>query len=157
MKEFRIAEEKDLNQLAQMRYEYWLEDGHENAERDKGNFIKKCEAFLREGLITKQWTYWIAIINGEIVSNIFVQRVIKVPKPSKLNDTFGYVTNVYTKPLYRDQGIGANLLINVQKWAKDQDLEFLISWPSEDSIRFYQRAGFLSTEAMEYSVRPYVN
>jgi len=114
MVEYRIATETDLKPLAHMRYEYWLEDGHHPAEVDKEDFVHECETFLQEGLVTKQWTYWLAVLDEEIVSHIFVQRVAKVPKPSKLHDAFGYVSNVYTKPSYRGQGIGANLLKHVQ-------------------------------------------
>jgi GNAT superfamily N-acetyltransferase len=97
------------------------------------------------------------LLDGDIASQVFVQRITKVPKPSKLHDAFGYVSNVYTKPAYRGQGIGSNLLARVKTWAKEQDFEFLIAWPSEASVRFYERAGFGATEAVEYSVRPYVN
>jgi GNAT superfamily N-acetyltransferase len=87
-------------------------------------------------------------------SHIYIQRVAKIPKPGKVRDAFGYVTNVYTKPPYRGRGMGAALLQRVKDWAQADDLEFLVVWPSEASGRFYERAGFKSTEAVEYSVRP---
>jgi len=31
---------------------------------------------------------------------------------------FGYVTNVYTQPAHRDQGIGRVLMQDVQQWAR---------------------------------------
>jgi GNAT superfamily N-acetyltransferase len=61
------------------------------------------------------------------------------------------------KPAYRGRGIGSELLRHVQAWAKAQDLEFLIVWPSEASESYYARAGFTPTEAVVYAVRPYVN
>ena len=59
-------------------------------------------------------------------------------------------------PAYRGQGIGSRLLAQVKAWAREQDLEFLILWPAEESIPFYERAGFAPGEAVEYPVRPYV-
>jgi ribosomal protein S18 acetylase RimI-like enzyme len=80
-----------------------------------------------------------------------------VPKPNKLNDVLGYVTNVYTRPAYRGQGIGTQLMTHVLAWAREQDLESLIVWPSETSVGFYERAGFRgSPDMLEYGVRPYV-
>ena len=31
---------------------------------------------------------------------------------------------------------------HVKAWAKVQDLEFLIVWPAEERINFYERVGF---------------
>jgi GNAT superfamily N-acetyltransferase len=157
MIEYRIAIKSDLKILAQMRYDYWLEDGNHKAEVDKETFTHECETFLLEGLTTKQWTYWLAVLNEEIISHLFIQRVNKIPKPSKVHDAFGYVSNVYTKPLYRGKGIGKNLIKHAQDWALKQDLEFLILWPSEESNRFYERAGFSCTEAVTFTVREYFN
>lgn len=157
MIEYRIATEADVDALANMRWEFWLEDGRDPALLDKAAFLRECAGVLKQGLITGRWTYWVALLNGDIASQVFVQQITKVPNPSKLHDAFGYVSNVYTKPAYRGQGIGSNLLARVKTWAKEQDFEFLIAWPSEASVRFYERAGFGTTEAVEYSVRPYVN
>ena len=81
----------------------------------------------------------------------------KVPKPNRLDDALGYVTNVYTRPAYRGQGICTQLMANVLQWASEHDLESLIVWPSEASVGFYERAGFRgSPDMLEYEVRPYV-
>jgi hypothetical protein len=46
----------------------------------------------------------------------------------------------------------------VTAWAKAEDLEFLIIWPGEERIRFYERAGFAfeAEPVMEYLIRPAV-
>lgn len=59
---------------------------------------------------------------------------------------WGYVTNVYVAPAYRNQGLGAKLMRHVQAWARAKALEFLILWPSERAIPFYQRAGFAAND-----------
>jgi GNAT superfamily N-acetyltransferase len=62
-----------------------------------------------------------------------------------------------TRPAYRGQGIGTQLMTHVLAWAREQDLESLIVWPSAASVRFYERAGFRgSSDMLEYSVRPYI-
>ena len=80
-----------------------------------------------------------------------------MPKPNRIDDALGYVTNVYTRPAYRGQGIGTRLMTHVLQWATEQDLESLIVWPSETSVGFYERAGFRgSADMLEYAVRPYI-
>ena len=154
--EYRMATEVDMEALAKLRWDHWLEGGQDPAVVDQETFLRECALILKQRLLSQQWTYWIATLEGEIIAQIFIQRIAKVPKPSKMQDAFGYVTNVHTKAAYRGQGVGSKLLAQVQAWAKEQDLEFLILWPSEESVSFYERAGFAPGEAVEYSVRPYV-
>jgi GNAT superfamily N-acetyltransferase len=155
--EYRLATQADLEQLAGLRWDFRLEEAPGTPVNDRATFMPACVAFLRQGLSSGTWAYWIALDARLIVAQIFVQRIAKVPKPNRLADAFGYVTNVYTRPAYRNQGIGSQLLAQVIAWAGEQDLENLVVWPSERSIPFYARAGFRGgSEAMELEVRPYV-
>ena len=154
---YRMATEADLDELAQMRWDFELEEAPGATVHDQATFLTACTAFLRQGLPEQRWTYWVAQEDPQIISHIYIQRVPKVPKPNRHDDALGYVTNVYTRPAYRHQGIGTRLMTHVLAWAREQDLESLIVWPSEASVRFYERAGFRgSSEILEYSVRPYV-
>lgn len=141
---YRMAQEQDLPELARMRWDFRTEEEPAAANLSRDSFVAACVEFLRQGLREGRWVYWVAEREGQIVAHICVQRVAKVPKPSRLQDAWGYVTNVYTRPTYRGQGIGAALLERVKAWAIQEDLELLIVWPSEASVAFYQRAGFTS-------------
>jgi len=155
--DFRIATESDLDVLAQMRWDFRLEESPGAPVHDWQTFLEACTAFLRQGLASQRWVYWVAVYEGTIVSQIFVQRIDKVPKPNRLDDGFGYVTNVYTRPAYRGRGIGSELMARVIEWAQVQDLECLLVGPSDASVRFYERAGFhWNEDLMEYALRPYV-
>jgi ribosomal protein S18 acetylase RimI-like enzyme len=99
--------------------------------------------------------YWVAEAGGEIVAHVCVQYVKKIPKPQRLHNAYGYVTNVYTKPKFRGQGIASELLRRVKSWAREHDLEFLITWPSEQGAALYERAGFVKeNEALQCPLRP---
>ena len=155
---FRPATEKDLLALAEMRWTWRVEEDEEDGVEpavEKAEFLATCVAFLKRGLADGSWVYWVAEKDGQLISQIFVRRVVKVPKPDRLHDEYGYVTNVYTKPAFRNQGIGSKLMKHVLNWAKAQDLEFLVVWPGEESIRFYERAGFAfdAEPVMEYIYR----
>ena len=153
----RTATDDDVAELAAMRWDFRLEEAPGMPRHDRATFLRACQAFLGQGLADQRWTYWIATTDAQIVSHIYIQRIAKVPKPNRLDDAFGYVTNVYTRPTYRNRGVGTQLMAHVLRWAKEQDLESLIVWPSAASVQFYVRAGFQgSSEALEYQVRPYV-
>ncbi len=157
MAEYRIAQKADIPQLSLMRYEFWEEDGSDPAELEKESFISMCDEFLDKSLSSGQWTCWIALVDDAIISHIYIQLINKIPKPSKTKDSFGYVTNFYTKPDFRGQGLGRELLKHTKVWAEEQDLEFLISWPSDESKDLYNQEGFNQTSAVECVIRDYVN
>jgi GNAT superfamily N-acetyltransferase len=139
---YRLAELADyeLLQLAQLRWDFFIEDSGIPSTSPE-EFIMHCAGFLRAGIEKQQWYFWIALHDNRIVSMASVQRILMVPKPSRLNDAFGYLTNVYTVPKYRNQGIGSALLKHAVNWAKDDGLELLLVWPSEPSRDFYKRLG----------------
>lgn len=153
---YRIADESDVITLAEMRWEFQTEDNDSPPIVSKTEFVEVCSNFLKQGLIQKNWVYWIAELEGEIVSHIFVQRVRGVPRPFWLNNAYGYVSNVYTKPPYRRQGIGTELMQQVLNWARHQEIDVLIVSISEESVTFYERAGFTAkNEWMECIIRNY--
>lgn len=154
---YRTADESDVVTLAEMRWEFQIEDNETlRPIVSKAEFVEVCSDFLRQGLIQKNWVYWIAELEGETVSHIFVQRVRGVPRPFWLNNAYGYVSNVYTKPAYRRQGIGSQLMQHVLNWARHQEIDVLIVSISEESVTFYERAGFTAkNEWMECLVKNY--
>ena len=153
---YRTATTSDLPALADIRWEHWSEDPHDPAIVDRDTFRHEFARVVGPLLASGQMTFWLAVNDGEIVANIVVERIVKVPKPSKLDDGFGYVTNVHTREAFRNQGIGSELLRHVQAWALEQDMEMLVLWPAERSVPFYKRAGFHNTDAVEFEVRPYI-
>lgn len=157
MLNYLTATENHIYQLAQMRWDFRLEESPGATVHDHDTFITACAQFLRQGIADRRWTYWIAVDSEVVISHIYVQHVDKVPKPNRLVEALGYVTNVYTRPAYRGQGIGTQLMTQVLRWAHEQDFEGLIVWPSETSVNWYKRAGFQGDpEMLSYSVRPYV-
>jgi len=152
---YSIADQRDILTLARMRWDFRAEDG-ESPIMSQEEFIGRCAEFLKEGIISGTWVHWIAEIGDVIVSNASINIITSVPRPCKLEDRFGYLTNVYTKPEYRRKGVGAELTSKITAWAREIDLELLIVSPSEDSIRFYRRAGFdLATDFLQLRLRSY--
>jgi GNAT superfamily N-acetyltransferase len=111
---------------------------------------------MRRHLESGYHTYWVAEHADEIVAHISVHMIDLVPRPCKIRDQFGYITNNYTKPAYRNQGIGTALMNRVAQWARDDDFELLIVYPGDEAVTFYERAGFKAdTDVMELKLRDY--
>jgi GNAT superfamily N-acetyltransferase len=151
---YRLAHEKDFVQLAQMRWDFRQESGEEIAVIRVEEFIQTCLEFLRQQ--SGNYSYWVAESNSQIVSHIFVQRIALVPRPCRINDSFAYLTNSYTKPEFRGKGVGTELLKTVIEWAKVEDFELLLVYPSDEAISFYHRLGFENDrEVLKLVLREY--
>jgi GNAT superfamily N-acetyltransferase len=139
---YRLAGKRDLPQLAAMRWSFQTENGMETPAVEKAEFIRNCVEHLRQCFKEGDWAFWITEQNGEIVSHVFVKKINSLPRPARIENFWGYVTNVYTKPAFRRMGIGSELLRRVKLWAVEQDFELLIVSPGEEAVSFYRREGF---------------
>jgi ribosomal protein S18 acetylase RimI-like enzyme len=154
--EYRMATSKDFPQLARLRWEFRSEGGVEKPVVNYEEFIDACVLFMQQGIETGYHTHWIAEEGREILSHLSIHRVDLVPRPCKLKDQFGYITNNYTKPEHRNRGIGSELMRRVKEWAEDQDMELLLVHPSQEAVDFYQRLGFSAEDdVMQLKLRAY--
>jgi GNAT superfamily N-acetyltransferase len=154
--EIRRATEADLDQLAQMRWEAREEGGEHTPSVSLETFRVACVGILREWMRTGSHAFWIACLDDLIVAHIALHRVDLLPRPIKLRDRFGVITENYTRPQFRNRGIGSRLIRHVIAWARDQDYELLVVYPSERARAFYARAGFSDrSEVMELVLREY--
>lgn len=136
----REAMQSDTAELALLRWNSRLEGqlGHSRAD-----FLTECEAWLHEALASSQWIMAVAESEPDSLCGcMFMQCVTKVPAPGAQHRAWGYVTNSFVEPEHRGRGIGQELLQLLIEGAQSRALEFLIVWPSEASVAFYQRAGF---------------
>lgn len=150
---FRLAERKDIAQLIQMRWDFTVEDNEMKTltKRDFEPFKLECCTFLESALKSETWFIWIAEEDAKIVSHIYIQLIDKVPRPGRITYPFAYMTNVYTTKEFRNKGIGSNLITTINEWAKNKKYEFIIVWPSEDSIDYYKKNGYSHCkEPMEF-------
>lgn len=138
----RLATLSDVDELVEMRRAFTIEDMQTDAQL-RPEYEAECSAFLRNAVSDGRWHIWVAESAGEIVSHVFVALVDKVPRPTRRNSMIAYLTNVYTKPPYRGQGAGARLIQRAQQAAYDDGVELMIVWPSEPSVGFYEREGFI--------------
>ncbi|PPA71013.1 GNAT family N-acetyltransferase [Jeotgalibacillus proteolyticus] len=147
----RLAETKDINQLIQMRWDTTIEFDESKKDESYEEFERECQAFLEDALNSKLWFIWVAEDQGKIVSHIYIELIQKVPRPGRITHPFAFMTNVYTIPEYRNQGIGSRVLSTLNKWIQENNYEFVIVWPSDESINYYKRNGYVHCkEPMEY-------
>jgi GNAT superfamily N-acetyltransferase len=130
----RTATIEDGRALARLRWD--------SSDKDE-SFEVFEERFARFWSQREGWTVWVAEVDGAIVSNMWLYRVPRVPQPGQTRDAHGYLTSVYTSPEARNRGIGAAILERIVAWGRDNGLEGIFVSPSDESVPFYERAGFV--------------
>jgi GNAT superfamily N-acetyltransferase len=138
----RLAAPPDIDALVEMRRDFTFEDPEADEDLSRVGFEADFAAFLEEAISSGRWQIWVAELDGRIVSHIFVALIEKVPRPVRENTRIAYLTNVYTRPEHRGRGIGAQLIKRAQQAARDERVELMIVWPSDESVELYKREGF---------------
>jgi GNAT superfamily N-acetyltransferase len=148
----RQATPQDIPVLTRLRWDFRTEHhAPPPGSPTWAEFQPVCAAFFERAMHTDRWAFFVAEQDGQIIAQVCLERIEKIPNPRALHPEFGYITNVYTRPPYRNTGLGAQLMAHVQAWAKEQGLEMLLLWPSPRAVPFYQRLGFdFSEKAMEW-------
>ncbi len=144
----RQATEGDGAALARLRWDFSPDEVQTGLYRFE-DFRDEFEQFFVSALKSDHWQFWVAESQDKIVGNVYLELVRKVPRPGRKKH-WGYITNVYVEPELRNQGIGHALIEAIINSAKENNLEFLVLWPSKESIDFYKSFGFQSAqEAMQ--------
>lgn len=153
---FRKARLTDIPRLAELRWDMTIEGG-EDPGAGREAFVRACAAWYERTLAGGLQTHWVAERQGRIVATISLHDVEMLPRPGRIEDRFGCITNNYTEPAARGRGIASGLLRHVADRSAELDLELLIVWPSEQAVPFYERLGFeWENEVMELRLRDYV-
>jgi GNAT superfamily N-acetyltransferase len=142
----RLASHGDVAQLIEMRRDFTLEDFESDTAPASPGFPNDCRIFLDGAITSGRWHIWVAEVGERIVSHAYLALIDKVPRPIRENARIAYLTNVYTRPDYRGQGIGAEIVRRAQAAAREADVELIIVWPSEESVDFYMRHGFTRSD-----------
>ena len=106
------------------------------------DFQKQFESFLAKAL-QGRWQAWVAEGGGQLIGNMWLQLVEKVPRPGRRPAHIGYLTNVYIEEGHRGQGLGQQMLEHVVDWCRQESLELILVWPSVEGRSLYQKLGFI--------------
>ncbi len=149
---YRAATLQDIDGLTQLRWEFSPEEYRQ--AQSFADFQREFREFLGAALSNGSWLIWVAESDKRLISTAFLQKIRRTPRPSKMHRYWGNITNVYTLPELRGQGIGTAIMKEIMNAAKDDGIEALILWPADGVSDFYQRLGFSSDrEVMELKLK----
>ncbi|WP_050749385.1 GNAT family N-acetyltransferase [Candidatus Regiella insecticola] len=125
----RRAKTSDINTLAELRWKLCTDDSPNNTIK-KRKFIEEFCTTLPNIENNDNCLHFVAEYNGKIISVLSIIKVTKIPSPNDTYHQYGYLTNVYTLPKFRNKGVGGALLEKIKNDLEIQKLELLIVWPS---------------------------
>jgi ribosomal protein S18 acetylase RimI-like enzyme len=141
----REATRADTAELARLRWNFRAEDGLPKQSRDE--FEVAWTAWTDRAFASDRWLIAVADAGaGVLCGCMFLEFVEKVPSPDGAAHEWGYVTNAYVEPEWRNQGVGRRLVDVLIDAARKRRVEFLIVWPSKAAVSLYRRAGFRPVE-----------
>jgi len=151
MTAIRRAAPADARRLAELRWEFRA--GKDAPVEDRGAFIDRCAGWMSAELQERRWRAWVAERDGEIVGQVWLQVVSKVPNPNGERTRHGYISNVYVTPAARG-GVGTRLLDAAIEWASQHQIDRVVLWPTARSRSMYVRRGFTPNgEVLELTCR----
>jgi GNAT superfamily N-acetyltransferase len=137
----RRAVPSDAEELARLRYAFRLERRPATEPRDA--FFERCTNWMRPRLNSDSpWSVLVAQRDGQILGNVWVQIVEKIPNPGPESELHAYVSNFFIVARERNTGLGTRLLNAVLEHCRTRSVDTVFLWPSERSRPLYHRSGF---------------
>jgi len=139
---FRRATPEDIPEL--VKFKLLLLD-ELNEDDDKSNLEKlklELKKFFTEYIGSDDFVSWLVEYEGEIVatSGLILWRV--PPRYDCLHGKYGYISNMYTVPKARRNGISTELIKKLIEEAKILGIDILNLHATKDGIQMYRRFGF---------------
>ena len=119
--------------------EYWgMQD-----EKTLLNFRDELRKYLERDIPNGDFLAWLAMIGEECIA-AGGMKIIQKPGSFRVpNGRSGYIMNMYTKPEYRRQGIGKEILERLIQTGKDEGITFFELHATEMGTPLYMNSGFL--------------
>jgi len=139
---FRRATLEDIPELVKFKL-LLLDELNPNEDKTKLDTLKKeLEKFFEDHIGTTEFISWLVEYEGEIVatSGLILWRV--PPRYDCLHGKYGYISNMYTVPKARRNGISTELIKKLIEEAKILGIEILNLHATKDGIQMYRRFGF---------------
>ena len=141
MIDVRAATPDAATALAELRWEFRA--GREPATESHDAFVARCAAWMHHELTSADaWRAWVATRDGRAVGQVWLNSLPKIPNPVAERELHAYLSNLYVMPSERG-GTGTALLEAALAWARSQEVDRIVLWPSGRSETLYTRHGFL--------------
>lgn len=139
---YRRANTGDVLSLAQCRKRQLLDEGSSPAS----DIDRELKDYFATSLSDDSLISWLALDHGAIIATSGVCFYRLPPTYSNPTGRIAYITNMYTAPAFRRQGIATHLFKLVIEEARKLDYRIVRLHASSDGKSIYSRMGFVDSE-----------
>ena len=138
----RIATEKDIDLLVQLRIDYLLDQNSMESLGDIEALKDLLQAYFTSSFAKNEFVAIIAEDENTVYSTAFLSIADRPPRTSNEPSRIGTVYNVYTYPQFRKQGIATKVMKALLNEAKNLDICAVDLYASNDGKPLYEKLGF---------------
>ena len=139
---YRKATPSDSEKLTQLRMQNTENHTTDNPSYDRQSLYKSVfnhfSSHISDGLLIT----WLACNKSDIIATSGLTFLAVTPSPSDMTGKTGYITNMYTCPNYRRQGIARKLLQLTLDEAKLQKCGRIVLYGTTMANPLYTQFGF---------------
>ena len=90
---------------------------------------------------------WVAEDDGQVIATVCICICPLVPRFDNPSGKVAYLTNMYTSPDYRRQGVASCLMREVLSDAERQGIKSILLNSTDMAVSIYERLGFAKSES----------
>lgn len=140
--EYRKANLDDISELVKLKI-YLLDELNPYEDKNRLDTLKtELEKFFIEHLETNEFISFLAEYKNEVISTSSLILWKIPPRYDCLHGRYGYISNMYTIPKFRRNGISTELLKILIAEAKRLSVDILNLHATKDGINMYRKFGF---------------
>ncbi|MGC9780576.1 MAG: GNAT family N-acetyltransferase [Candidatus Heimdallarchaeota archaeon] len=147
----RLATKEDIPQLIELRIEF-LKEVQVDAPKDMMDVYREhLGEYLLKHMKNETFLAWLAEDeNKTIIATSGLAIIEKPPQLWNLTGKETYIMNMYTKPKWRNQGIGSTLLEKLLEESKNRDIFQVYLYATPIGRALYEKYGFVKSEHSMY-------
>jgi GNAT superfamily N-acetyltransferase len=148
----RSALPTDAEALARLRFAFRTD--LEAPAESEAAFLARCHPWMAARLASGSWCSWVLEQHGELLGNVWLQFLEKLPNPVAEPEWHGYISSLFVRSEARGHGLGSLLLVAALEECDRRGCDAVLLWPTPRSRSLYQRHGFAVRDDLLERRRP---
>lgn len=145
--DIRKATIEDMASLIELRKKQLIDEGSVPNQ----NIDTELNSFFTKHIVENSLVEWVAEEDGAIIATGAIVFYEFPPSFNNKSGIKGYVTNMYTVPAYRKQGLAKQMLDKIFQEAMERNVDNIFLHASKMGRPVYLKYGFKETDAfLEY-------
>lgn len=142
MIEYRKADIIDAETLARVRMDFLCEANGVTGDAEKQQLFKNNYAYFTDALADESFLAWLALDDGRVAATSGVSLYRHPPNKDCPSGSIAYISNMFTYPQYRGQGLATKLFELIVAEAEDRGCGKIWLNATESGRPIYEKFGF---------------